>query len=201
MYQLPTLKYNLNALEPYISERTVDIHYNRHHRGYLDKLNQYLNSIDYDYRYSLVELVNHIEDFPINIRGQILYNAGGVLNHNLYWDSVGTGHHQPVGAIKDAIEKQYGSYENFKTEFIKQASLVVGSGWTFLVINSQGKLEIINSPNQETPYIYGLKPIMALDLWEHAYYLDYQNKRDQYISNFFEIVDFDSINKLYEKEV
>lgn len=201
MYQLPTLKYNLNALEPYISERTVDIHYNRHHRGYLDKLNQYLNSIDYDYRYSLVELVNHIEDFPINIRGQILYNAGGVLNHNLYWDSVGTGHHQPVGAIKDAIEKQYDSYENFKTEFIKQASLVVGSGWTFLVINSQGKLEIINTPNQETPYIYGLKPIMALDLWEHAYYLDYQNKRDQYISNFFEIVDFDSINKLYEKEV
>ncbi|NLL44595.1 MAG: superoxide dismutase [Mollicutes bacterium] len=201
MYELPPLRYALNALEPYISERTVDIHYHRHHQGYLDKLNNFLNSVNYDYRYSLEELINHIDEFPINIRGQILYNAGGVLNHNLYWNSIGPGNKNiPVGTIKEAIDKEFGSFENFKEEFMKQAGLVVGSGWTFLVINGEGKLEIINTSNQETPYLYGLKPIMALDLWEHAYYLDYQNRRDQYISNFFQIVDFDMINKLYEKE-
>lgn len=202
MYKLPLLNYSDDALEPYIDARTVDIHYNKHHMGYLNRLNNALNSVGYDYKYSLEELVNHIDEFPIKARGNILYNAGGVLNHNLYWYSISPNrNNKPVGLLKQAIDAKYGNYDKFKEQFIKEASFVVGSGWTFLVINHKGELEIINTSNQETPYLYGLIPIMALDLWEHAYYLKYQNKRDEYISNFFEIVDFDNMNKLYEQEI
>ena len=202
MYKLPPLRYSYNALEPYIDATTVDIHYNKHHMGYLTRLNNALNGVNYDYQYSLEELVKHIEDFPIKLRGNILYNAGGVLNHNLYWYSISPNYNnKPVGLLKQAIDAKYGNYDKFKEEFIKEASLVVGSGWTFLVINHKGELEIVNTSNQETPYLYGLTPIMALDLWEHAYYLKYQNKREEYILNFFEIVDFDNINRLYEQKI
>lgn len=202
MYKLNPLNYSYSALEPYIDDKTVDIHYNKHHMGYLNRLNNTLNSIDYNYQYSLEELVKHIDEFPIKLRGTILYNAGGVLNHNLYWYSISPNrNNKPMGLLKKAIDSKYGSYENFKKDFIAEASLVVGSGWTFLVINHKGELEIINTSNQETPYLYGLIPIMALDLWEHAYYLKYQNRRDDYVLNFFEIVDFDNINKLYEEKI
>lgn len=202
MYDIPKLPYSYDALEPSIDEKTVRIHYEKHHRGYLNNLNELLKKINFKKNYTLVELVEHIDELPIEDRGEILFNAGGVLNHNLYWKNMSPHkNNHPVGKLENAINKEYGSFEIFKNEFIKQASLMRGSGFTFLVINHKGELEIINTPNQETPYLYGLIPIMALDLWEHSYYLLYQNRRSDYINNFFNIVDFVEINKLYEENI
>lgn len=202
MYDIPSLPYSYDALEPYIDEETVRIHYELHHRGYLNKLNNLLNKINFQKNDTLPELIQHIDELPIEERGEILFNAGGVLNHNLYWQSMSPlKNNHPVGNLSRAINEQFGSFENFKNEFIRQASLMQGSGYTFLVINTGGELEIINTSNQETPYLYGLIPIMALDLWEHAYYLLYKNRRNEYINNFFNVVDFVEINKLYEENI
>jgi len=199
MYTLDNIDYPYNALEPIISGRTVDIHHNKHHKKYLDNLNKLLNDNNYDYKYTKEELVNHIDIFPIKDRGSILFNLGGVLNHDLYFDIMGPNNHEIKGKFKDKIIKEYGSFNNFKNEFIKQTKFLVGSGYTFLVLNKNNDLEIINTANQDTPYSYGLIPIMNIDLWEHAYYLDYQNNKDEYINNFFSIIDFDKVNKHYEE--
>jgi len=199
MYTLNNIDYPYNALEPILSENTINIHHNKHHKKYLDNLNDLLNKNNYDYRYTKEELVNKIDIFPIQDRGNILFNLGGVLNHDLYFDIMGPNNHEIKGKFKDKVIKQYGSFNNFKNEFIKQTKFLVGSGYTFLVLNKENDLEIINTSNQETPYSYGLKPIMNIDLWEHAYYLDYQNNKDLYINNFFSIIDYDKVNNNYEK--
>lgn len=202
MYKIEPLKYAYDALEPYIDEKTVEIHYSKHHFNYLNKLNESLQKANYDYRYSLEDLVNHIDELPLDLRGAILFNAGGVLNHNLYWEIMSPYKNSvPVGQLNGKIIEQYGSFENFKTEFINSASKVTGSGWTFLVLDEFENLNIINTSNQETPYIYNFIPLMGLDLWEHAYYLNYQNRRDEYIANFFEVVDFVNVNNIYEKAI
>lgn len=200
MYTAKPLGYSYNALEPFISERTIDIHYNKHYKKYLDNLNTLLLKNEYDYRYTKEELVEHIDIFPLKERGEILYNLGGVLNHELYFENMGPRNHELVGEFKDKVTSQYGSFENFKKEFIKQTKYLVGSGYTFLVLNKEKDLEILNIPNQDTPYSYDLIPLMNIDLWEHAYYLDYQNNKDEYIHNFFSIVDFNKINRNYEKK-
>lgn len=202
MYKKMTLSYEYNSLEPYIDTRTMGIHYENHYLGYLNRLNKFLNQTNYDYKYSLEELVDQIDKFDVNIRDNILFNLGGVLNHNLYFNSISPDKNNlPVGKLKQAIEKKYGTFENFKEEFKKKANLLVGSGYTFLVIKSDNEIDIINTSNQDTPLSYGFTPIMALDLWEHAYYLRYQSDRQSYINNFFEIVDFNNINDLYEKHI
>ncbi len=199
MYKSVVLPYSYNALEPILNADTIDTHYNKHYLGYLEKLNNLLDSINYDYRYTKEDLIKHIDEMPLNIRDDILYNLGGVINHELYFYSMGDKNISvPIGIIRNKIIEQFGSFENFKKEFIKTANYVVGSGYTFLVVNKNGDLEIINTSNQETPYLYGLVPIMALDLWEHAYYLVYKNKRGEYIDNFFKIIDFNNVNKNYE---
>lgn len=201
MYQKMNLKYGYEDLEPVIDSKTVNIHYNKHYQKYLDNLNKVLQELNYDFKYSVVELVKHIDEFPIDKRDTILFNAGGVINHELYFNSM-TPHmnQRPVGELKKAIDETYGNYENFKQEFIKTASYLVGSGYTFLVMNKENELEIINTSNQETPYLYGLTPILALDLWEHAFYLKYQNRKDEYINNFFSIIDFENVSKLHEQK-
>ncbi len=202
MYKSVILPYNYSDLEPVLNSETINVHYNKHYLGYLEKLNKILNDINYDYRYTKEELVSHIEEIPIDVRDDVLYNLGGVLNHELYFYSMSNNKvNVPIGALRKKIIDEYGSYEIFKNEFIKTANKLVGSGYTFLVLNNNLKLEIINTPNQETPYLYGLIPIMALDLWEHAYYLVYRNRRSEYIEKFFEIVDYNNINKNYEKAV
>ena len=202
MYKSVILPYNYGDLEPVLNSETINVHYNKHYLGYLEKLNKILNDINYDYRYTKEELVSHIEEIPIDVRDDVLYNLGGVLNHELYFYSMSNNKvNVPIGALRKKIIDEYGSYEIFKNEFIKTANKLVGSGYTFLVLNNNLKLEIINTPNQETPYLYGLIPIMALDLWEHAYYLVYRNRRSEYIEKFFEIVDYNNINKNYEKAV
>lgn len=200
MYKQMPLEYE--SLEPFISDRTLDIHYNKHYLNYLNKLNNLLEKVGYKGNLAKEEMVKQIDVFNIKDRGEILYNLGGVLNHELYFKNMSDKKNNlPVDEIKKAIINQYGSFDEFKKEFIKTSKELVGSGYTFVVINSSKKLDIINLPNQDTPYMFDLVPIMALDLWEHAYYLDYQNRRDEYINNFFSIIDFEKINEIYKENI
>lgn len=173
--------------EPFITDFTMNIH-NKIYQKYINSLPNITN---------YVEAVNDIDKFPIEERGQILFNLGGILNHQLFFNILGKG--EMSEKLKNKIIEDFGTIENFQNEFIKQANYVVGSGYTFLVLNKENKLEIINTSNEDTPYSYGLTPIMNLDLWEHAYFLDYQNDKQKYISNFFSIIDFSKVSEIFEK--
>lgn len=200
MFELKPLPYNYDALEPIISTTTVNIHYNKHEKGYLDRLNKFLKEADYNGSYSIEEIILNIDKFPLKYRGDILYNAGGVINHDLYWQSMGK-LSLPQGKLLEKIVEVYGSYDSFKKTFIEVASKLVGSGYTFLVMDKNHNLNIINLPNQESPLSYGYEPLLTIDLWEHAYYLDYQNRRSDYVNNFFSIVNFDASSKKYEETI
>lgn len=197
MYQSILLPYSYDALEPFLSAKTINIHYNRHYKNYLKKLNDLLKKNGYNYSDSKEELVNKITQFPISERDDILYNLGGVINHELYFLNMGRKNNIPLGKIEKAINDMYGNFDNFKSEFFNTASKLVGSGYTFLILKQDLSLDIINMSNQETPYSYGFIPIISLDLWEHAYYLDYQNNRESYIKNFFQNIDFSYVNSKY----
>lgn len=202
MYEKIKLNYPYNSLEPYIDEQTIDIHYNRHYQTYLNNLNKLLQEENYDYRYAKEELVNQINIFDLGKRDDILYNLGGVLNHELYFKNMSDKkNNQPTGLLLQKINNQYGSYNNFKQEFINTASNLKGSGYTFLTVDKNQNLKIISTSNQDTPYSYGLTPIMAIDLWEHAYYLKYKNNRAEYIKNFFEIIDYQKVSDNLSKLV
>ena len=189
---------NYNSLEPYIDNKTLMLHYNVIYSSYIDKLNKLLKKNNYKDNYSLNELVDKIDMFPLEDRGEILYNLGGVLNHKLYFYEISDkGNNIPYGEILKDINKYFGSYDNFKKEFIKKALNLVGSGYTFLVMDKTGKLQIINTSNEDTPYSYGFIPIIVLDLWEHSYYLKYTTNKEVYINNWFNLLDFKKINDLY----
>lgn len=197
MYKIKPLEMSYNALMPYISENTLSTHYNKHYKKYLDNLNAVLIKNNYDFRYSKEELVNHIDIFPISDRDTILFNLGGVLNHELYFSNLSRFTY-PKGKLLDKINLEYKSFSNFKEEFIKSCNDLVGSGYTFLVLDGD-KLKIINTINQDTPYSYGVIPLFNIDLWEHAYYLDYQNEKNKYIDAFFNLIDFNKISSYYEE--
>lgn len=202
MYQERALTYDYNALEPFISPRTLAIHYNNHYKGYLEKLNKYLKDANYDFKYSKEELVNNIDEFPIDVRDEILYNLGGVLNHELYFSIIGPKRNtRPSAELLEALKKSFGSFDGFLKEFSRMAKLTVGSGYTSLVLKPDNSLEIINTSNQDVPYVYGLIPILNIDLWEHAYYLDYQSNRNLYIDNFFNLIDYENVSKIYEENI
>lgn len=194
MYKAKPLKFSFNALEPYLSEETVRRHYIIY-TNYVKRLNDLIENN----KYTLEETIKNIDEFPMENRDKILFLASAILNHELYFENIGLNKSEPVGKLKQKIEQQYGSFENFKEEFKKQASYVIGSGYTFLILNNND-LEIINTSNQENPYSYDLIPIMNIDLWEHAYYIDYFN-RQEYIDNFFSIIDFEEVNNNYEKNI
>ena len=193
MYNVIPLPYSYNALEPIIDEETVNIHYNKHHKKYAENLNNLTNK-----NISLEQIPKRIEEFPLKDRGQILYNAGGVLNHNLYWQSLNKNPTLPKGKLLNKINNDYGSFDNFKKVFINKSKNLVGSGYTFLVTDNNGNLTIMNLPNQETPLSYDLTPLFTIDLWEHAYYLKYKNNRNTYIENIWDKVNFDHASNLYE---
>lgn len=194
MYKAKPLKFSFNALEPYLSEETVQRHYIIY-TNYVKRLNDLIENN----KYTLEETIKNIDEFPMKNRDKILFLASAILNHELYFENIGLNKSEPVGKLKQKIEQQYGSFEKFKEEFKKQASYVIGSGYTFLILNNND-LEIINTSNQENPYSYDLIPIMNIDLWEHAYYIDYFN-RQEYIDNFFSIIDFEEVNNNYEKNI
>ena len=199
MFEMKTLPYNYSGLEPMISTTTVNIHYNKHEKGYLDRLNKFLREAGYNGNYTIPEIILNIDKFPIEYRGDILYNAGGVVNHDLYWNSMGK-LSLASGKLLEKIVDVYGSYDSFKKKFIEEANKVIGSGYTFLVMDNKNNLNIINLSNQDSPLSYGYEPLFTIDLWEHAYYLDYQNRRADYINNFFSIVNFDEASKKYESK-
>lgn len=194
-------KINYTELNPVLSDQTIFVHHDRHYQNYVNKLNTLLKKIGSNEK-SAKTIVLEIDKFPLDARDDILYNASAVINHELYFNSMDkTGNHEPMDDIKKAIDKKYGSFGQFKKEFILKANKLVGSGYTFLVLDENNDLQIMNLSNQDSPYSYGYRPIMALDLWEHAYYLDYLNKRDEYINNFFDVVSFNNINENYKNEI
>ena len=194
-YKRITLDYK--SLDPYIDDRTLDLHYNAHYRNYTDKLNKYLNDINYDYKDSPIYLAKHIDILPMENRDEILFNLGGYLNHSLYFYNLTNKKKDIPIELLNLINKYFGSFSLFKEEFIDMAMEVKGSGYTFLVLDKNNKLRIINTSNQDTPYYYGFTPIMTIDVWEHAYYLKYTYLRKKYLENVFDIIDFDKVYKLY----
>ena len=194
-YKRITLDYK--SLDPYIDDRTLDLHYNAHYRNYTDKLNKYLNDINYDYKDSPIYLAKHIDILPMENRDEILFNLGGYLNHSLYFYNLTNKKKDIPIELLNLINKYFGSFSLFKEEFIDMAMEVKGSGYTFLVMDKNNKLRIINTSNQDTPYYYGFTPIMTIDVCEHAYYLKYTYLRKKYLENIFDIIDFDKVYKLY----
>lgn len=198
MYQLPSLSYLYQDLEPFIDTHTMGLHYHKHEQTYLNNLNNLLNKNNYDYKYDLNELIYHIEEFSLEDRETILFNLGGVLNHNIYWKSMNKNNTLPSGELKEQIDKQFGGYDEFWKEIKENALKLKGSGYTFLVM-SNNELEIINFFNQDSPLLYGYIPLFNIDLWEHAYYINYENDKSKYIDNFKEIADFSYANEIYNK--
>ena len=194
-YKRITLDYK--SLEPYIDDRTLDLHYNIHYRNYTDKLNKYLKDINYNYKYSAEYLAKNIEILPMENREERLFNLGGYLNHSLYFYNLTDKKKEIPKELLDEINKYFGSFSLFKEEFIDMALEVKGSGYTFLVLDKNNKLRIINTSNQDTPYYYGFTPIMTIDVWEHSYYLKYTYDRKKYLDSIFNVIDFDKVYKLY----
>ena len=194
-YKRITLDYK--SLEPYIDDRTLDLHYNIHYRNYTDKLNKYLKDINYNYKYSAEYLAKNIDILPMENRDEILFNLGGYLNHSLYFYNLTDKKKEIPKELLDEINKYFGSFSLFKEEFIDMALEVKGSGYTFLVLDKNNKLRIINTSNQDMPYYYGFTPIMTIDVWEHSYYLKYTYDRKKYLDSIFNVIDFDKVYKLY----
>ena len=194
------IKLDYNSLEPFIDDETLGLHYNKHYGKYLDNLNRLLKGNNYKFT-SLYDLIENIDKINLNDRGEILFNLGGVINHSLFFYNMSNfGNNIPSGELGLEINKVYGSYDNFKKEFKKSALNLEGSGYTFLVLDNN-KLKIINTSNQDSPYYYGFIPILALDLWEHSYYLKYNNRKDEYIDAWFNLIDFKKTNKLYVNSI
>ncbi len=199
MYSSINLPYSVNALEPYIDGETVMIHYGKHYMNYLNKLNELLSKYNFNFDLNKELIYPNINQFNEEDREDILHNLGGVVNHELYFLNMSPNRRNiPFGSIKTAIDEKYGNFDNFKEEFIRKANEIKGSGYVFLVITPTGELEIITLPNQDSPYNYGLMPIMAMDVWEHAYYLKHRNEKNNYFNDFFDVVNFSYINNLYE---
>lgn len=197
MYKIIKLPYDYDALEPFIDTHTLGLHYQKHHKSYLKKLNDLLVKNNYDFKYPMELLSYHIDEFPATDQEDILFNLGGVLNHNIYFHSMSDRNEMPVSELESKILNTFGSLDNFKKLFKESALKVKGSGYTYLAMNRNNELVIVNMINQDCPYFHELIPLLCVDVWEHAYYINYENKRDLYIDNFFEIMDFKFANKVY----
>lgn len=196
-FKLNELGYEFDALEPYIDSETMKIHYTKHHQAYADKFNAAIANLEEFENKSAEEIVANWNNAPDNIKGAIRNNGGGYINHNLFWQILKKDV-EFEGKIKDAIELKWGSFEKFKEEFTNAALTQFGSGWAWLVVNNN-ELEIVKTSNQDTPLSDGKKPILGLDVWEHAYYLKYQNKRPEYVENFFKVINWKKVNELYKE--
>lgn len=197
-HQLPPLPYAFNALEPHIDAQTMEIHHDRHHATYVNNLNAALESAPELQSKSVEELISDLNSVPEGIRTAVRNNGGGHANHTLFWEILSAnGGGAPTGALADAINDAFGSFDNFKAEFTKAATTRFGSGWAWLVVDG-GKLSVTSTPNQDTPLMEGKTPILGLDVWEHAYYLKYQNKRPDYIGAFWNVVNWDVVSQKFE---
>lgn len=198
MFTLPKLPYSYDALEPYIDAKTMEIHYTKHHQAYVDNLNAALKDYPALQKKTLEDLLENIDELPEAIRTAVRNNAGGHFNHSLFWPSMKkNGGGKPKGNVAKLIKEKFGSFENCQTEFNAAAKKVFGSGWAWLAIDGDGKLVGISSPNQDAPLMGGLQPILGLDVWEHAYYLKYQNRRPDYINAWWHVVNWDQVEENY----
>ena len=177
---------------------TMFIHYDKLYRNYVNNLNKVLAKYPFKFN-SIQEVIDNIDKFDEKDRNNILFFAGGVLNHELYFENLSKNNNKPSGKLLNAINNKYGSYENFKQQFRKKALELKGSGFVFLVSDKDGNIDIMLLSNQDNPYMYNLIPLLNLDMWEHSYFLDYQNRKDEYIDNFFKIISFDKVNEKYEE--
>ncbi|WP_066192951.1 MULTISPECIES: superoxide dismutase SodA [Gracilibacillus] len=197
-FTLPELPYGYDALEPHIDKETMNIHHTKHHNTYVTKLNAALEGQDDLASKSIEDILADLNAVPENIRTAVRNNGGGHANHSLFWTLLSpNGGGEPSGEVAEAINSTFGSFDKFKEEFAAAATGRFGSGWAWLVVNN-GKLEIVSTPNQDTPISDGKAPILGLDVWEHAYYLKYQNKRPDYIAAFWNVVNWDKVEELYQ---
>jgi len=198
-HQLPPLPYPNNALEPHIDETTMMIHHDRHHATYVNSLNAALEKYPELQEKSLEDLISDLNAVPEDIRTAVRNHGGGHSNHSIFWSTIGpNGGGEPTGALKDAIDSELGGFEAFKDAFTKAATTRFGSGWAWLAVDKSGKLVVTSTPNQDSPYMEGMTPILGIDVWEHAYYLKYQNKRPDYIGAFFNVIDWNAVGARYE---
>lgn len=196
-FQLEALPYAYDALDPYVDALTVEIHHDRHVQTYVDNLNKALEGSKEHQSWSLDDLLKKVNELPDSIKNAVRNNGGGVYNHNLYFAGMKAGGSAPEGELKAAIDKKFGSLDDFKANFKAAGLGRFGSGWAWLAVDANKDLVIVSTPNQDTVLADGLKPVLAMDVWEHAYYLKYQNKRADYIDNWFHVVDWKKANELY----
>ncbi len=195
-HTLPELGYSYDALEPFFDAQTMEIHHTKHHQTYIDKLNTALGDFPDFQQHSAEELVRKLDTVPEAIRTAVRNHGGGHANHSFFWPqlkkNVDFG-----GEVADAVKKQFGGFDQFKQEFSNKAALLFGSGWTWLVADDSG-LSVVTTPNQDNPLSQGKTPVLGLDVWEHAYYLKYQNRRPEYIEAFFNVINWDKVNEHYK---
>ncbi|AVI50540.1 superoxide dismutase [Pukyongia salina] len=196
-FQLPTLPYATDALEPHIDARTMEIHHGKHHAGYTNNLNAAIEGTDLEGK-SIEEILTNLD----MSNGAVRNNGGGYYNHRLFWEVMSpNGGGQPSGELAEAINDAYGSFDAFKETFSKAAKTQFGSGWAWLCVHPGGKVEVCSTPNQDNPLMPGVTcggtPILGLDVWEHAYYLNYQNRRPDYVAAFFNVINWDAVAKNY----
>lgn len=199
MYTLPTLPYGYDALVPVIDEATMKLHHTKHHQTYIDKLNAGLEKYPEWQVVPLPNLMMRLQELPEDLKKVVQNHGGGHLNHSLFWQimkPVTSDLNEPVGDLASAINQTFGNFSDFKKQFSESALALFGSGWVWLVVKSDGVLAITTTSNQNSPLIDNGKPILGLDVWEHAYYLNYQNRRAEYVENFFSVINWEQVEKL-----
>ncbi len=200
-YQLPQLPYAVNALDAAIDPMTMEIHHGKHHKGYTDKLNAALEGHPDLQKKPLVDLLSNLDGVPEDVRTAVRNNGGGYYNHSLFWPLMSpNGGGTPGGKLGEAINRDFGAFEKFREDFAKAAGTVFGSGWAWLVADKFGKLSIMQTFNQDTVLAKGIKPVLGIDVWEHAYYLRYQNRRPEYIENFWKVVNWNRAAMNYDAQ-
>lgn len=194
-FTLPKLQYDFSALAPHIDAKTMEIHHGKHHAGYIAKVNAALESTDLGGK-AIEDILKNINTVPEEVRGAVRNNGGGHANHSLFWTILSPNGGAPSDEIASAIDRTFGNFDDFKKSFSDAAATRFGSGWAWLVVKD-GALAITSTPNQDSPYMDGAIPVLGLDVWEHAYYLNYQNRRPDYIQAFFNIINWDQVNTYY----
>jgi len=196
--KLTDLPYSYDALEPHIDARTMEIHHSRHHNTYVTKLNEALEPFTELHGRSLDQLLSDLNSVPESIRTAVRNHGGGTWNHNLFWKTMSPGGGgEPAGKVSEAINSKFGSFQEFKDKLTQAAVTQFGSGWGWLVLAKSGDLEVLSAPNQDTPLSDGHFPLLNVDVWEHAYYLKYQNKRPDYVSAWWNVVNWEAVEELY----
>jgi Fe-Mn family superoxide dismutase len=198
-FELPPLPYDYNALEPYIDTQTMQLHHDKHHAAYVNNLNAAVQGTPFADK-PIEEVVRNLNEVPENIRTAVRNNGGGHLNHTAFWQTMTPGGSKtPTGALASAIDSKFGSFDAFKTAFNDAGAKRFGSGWAWLVLDKSGNLAVVSTANQDNPITDGLIPLLGNDVWEHAYYLKYQNRRPEYLSAWWNVVNWDVVGKRYDQ--